>query len=310
MSQDMRAAFPDTILEVGQEDERLVVLVGDIGHFALQPFAEACPGRFYNIGILEPTIVSMAAGLASRGLYPVAHTIAPFLIERSFEQIKLDFCYQGLGGTLMSVGSAFEYSTLGATHHCYDDFALVGSLPDTEIIYPASPDEMNLLFRQTYANGKLTYIRMTRQPHGVLIDKSDICFGKGIRIKTGKDITLVATGPQLKNVMEASTLLQNSNIDAEVLYYPTLKPFDEVLVIKSVQKTKNVLTVEEHARLGGLEEKVMRATCNIDNVHYGQGICLPERFLRHYGTYQEHCEALGFSPNNISKRARNCIGRT
>ena len=128
MSDVLRETFARTMLEVGQEDDKLVVLVGDIGHFALQPFARACPGRYYNVGILEPTIVSMSAGLAHAGLYPVAHTIAPFLIERSFEQIKLDFCYQGFGGTLITVGSAFDYSTLGCSHHCYDDFALIGSL--------------------------------------------------------------------------------------------------------------------------------------------------------------------------------------
>ena len=90
----MRSTFADTVLEVGRIDPKLVVLVGDISHFALQPFAEICPDRFYNVGICEPTIVSMAAGLSHTGYHPVVHTIAPFMIERSFEQIKLDFCYQ------------------------------------------------------------------------------------------------------------------------------------------------------------------------------------------------------------------------
>ena len=144
MSQAMKDAFSNTMLEVRLQDDRLVMLVGDISHFALRPFAKSCPGRFYNVGILEPTIVSMAAGLANVGLLPVAHTIAPFLIERSFEQIKLDFCYQDLGGTLISVGSAFDYTTLGCTHHCYTDMALIGALPGTEIVYPATPRELNL----------------------------------------------------------------------------------------------------------------------------------------------------------------------
>ena len=94
----MRKTFYDTMLEVGQSDPKLVVLVSDIGHFGLQPFAKVCSGRYYNIGICEQTIISIAAGLAHAGLYPVAHTIAPFFVERSFEQIKLDFGYQELGG--------------------------------------------------------------------------------------------------------------------------------------------------------------------------------------------------------------------
>ncbi|MFQ5737780.1 MAG: hypothetical protein ACE5JX_02125, partial [Acidobacteriota bacterium] len=98
----IRRQFADTMLAVGREDSNLVVLVGDISHFILQPFAQTCPGRYYNVGICEPTIVSMAAGLAKVGYTPVVHTIAPFLIERSFEQIKLDFCYQQLGGNLVT----------------------------------------------------------------------------------------------------------------------------------------------------------------------------------------------------------------
>ena len=109
----MRNTFADTMLEVGRFDPKLVVLVGDISHFALQPFAESCPGRFYNVGICEPTIVSMAAGLSHTGYHPVVHTIAPFLIERSFEQIKLDVDQQKANVKL--VGFA-DYPTLGPTH--------------------------------------------------------------------------------------------------------------------------------------------------------------------------------------------------
>lgn len=94
MSKKIRQQFADTMLEVGQNDPNLVVLLGDISHFIMQPFAKACPGRFYNIGICEPTIVSMAAGLAKVGFYPVVHTIAPFILERSFEQQKILICHK------------------------------------------------------------------------------------------------------------------------------------------------------------------------------------------------------------------------
>ena len=142
----LRSAFADTMLEVGVSDPELVVLVGDISHFILQPFAEACRGRYYNVGICEQTIVSMASGLAHTGFKPVVHTISPFIIERAFEQIKLDFCYQELGGNLITVGSAFDYTTLGCSHYCYDDFALIKSLPKSQIVYPAMPNEFKKLF--------------------------------------------------------------------------------------------------------------------------------------------------------------------
>src|SRR3989338_7123572 len=112
---ELRQEFADTLLEVGKADEDLVVLVGDISHFKLVPFAKECPGRYYNIGICEPTMVNMAAGLSLLGFHPVVHTIAPFIVERSYEQIKLDFGYQKLVLNIMTVGSAFDYSTLGCT---------------------------------------------------------------------------------------------------------------------------------------------------------------------------------------------------
>src|SRR3990170_6447665 len=155
MTKTIRQEFADTMLEVGQKDPNLLVLIGDISHFILQPFAKACPGRFYNIGICENTIVNMAAGLSKVGFYPVVHTISPFIIERSFEQIKDDFGYQRVGVNIVTVGSAFDYGGLGCTHHCYGDFAMLKTIEGTEIIYPGSPLEFNLLFKQTYKNGKI-----------------------------------------------------------------------------------------------------------------------------------------------------------
>ena len=140
IQKSIRQQFADTMLAVGKKDTRLAVLVGDISHFLLKPFAAACPGRYYNIGICEPAMMSMAAGLAKAGLRPVVHTIAPFLVERSFEQMKLDFCYQGLGGSVVTLGSAFDYSNLGCSHHCYGDFALMKTLPGSQIVYPGSAE--------------------------------------------------------------------------------------------------------------------------------------------------------------------------
>jgi transketolase len=294
----MRNTFADTMLEVGKEDENLVVLVADISHFALQPFAKACPGRFFNIGILEPTVVNLSAGLAIAGLNPVIHTITPFLIERSFEQIKLDFCYQELGGTLVSVGSAFDYSGLGCSHHCYDDIALIKSLPRSEVVYPAMPNEFRLLFKQTYKNGRLTYFRLPGQQHGVKIPDEKIVFGKGILVREGLDITIVAAGPQLKTAMEAVPLLASKGINAEILYYPTIKPFDEELLVRSIAKTKKVLVLEEHSRYGGLGDEVLRAGCNVGGVKFSF-ISIPDKFQRGYGHYAEHLQALGFTPENI-----------
>lgn len=300
----MRNTFTETMLEVGLEDPNLVVLVGDISHFALQPFAKACPGRYYNIGICEQTILSMAAGLAHNGFYPVVHTIAPFIIERGFEQIKLDFCYQELGGTLISVGSAFDYSGLGVSHYCYNDIALIKTLPRTQIIYPAMPNEFNILFKETMKNDKLKYFRLPSEKHECLISDDKIKFGKAVLIKEGTDITIVTTGPQLKNAMQSISLLNSIGIDAEIIYLHTIKPFDYDLVRDSILKTKKYLIIEEHSEFGGISEDVNRVALGIENVKSAY-INIPNTFNHGYGSYDEHCAAMGFTPENIFKQVEN-----
>ena len=139
----------------------------------------------------------MSAGLYHTGFYPVVHTIAPFIVERSLEQIKLDFCYQERGGNLITVGSAFDYSTLGCSHFCYNDIGIIKALPRTQVIYPASPREFTELFDQTYNNDLLTYFRLPDNQHNVDLSQYEIVLGKAITTNQGDDLTLVVTGPQL-----------------------------------------------------------------------------------------------------------------
>lgn len=286
------------MLEVGQEDPDLVVLVGDISHFILQPFAKACLGRYYNVGICEPTIISMAAGLAKMGFHPVVHTIAPFIVERSFEQIKLDFCYQQLGGNVVTVGSAFDYSNLGCTHHCYDDFALFKTLPGAQIVYPASPIEFDMIFRQVYRNGALTLFRLPGENHGQDFSAKNIRLGKGIKVADGSNLTIIATGPQLGNALAAKDALGDMGWDTEVLYIHTIRPLDTDLIRTSVSKTRRVLVVEEHMQSGGLGDDVLRATRDIQNMEYAS-LAIPDAFVTGYGLYQDHCDRLGLNRDGI-----------
>jgi transketolase len=302
----MRKVFTDHMLTVGKEDPNLVVLVGDISHFALQGFANECPGRFYNVGILEPTMVGMAAGLARTGLNTVAHTIAPFLIERSFEQIKLDFCYQGIGGTLISVGSAFDYSKLGCSHHTYNDMGMIKSLPNTQVIYPASPIEFTKLFNETYRNNQLTYFRLPTAEHGITFDSSQIKLGKGMRVLEGSDVTLVGAGPHLKTVMQAAEKLKHDKVSAEVLYFPCLKPFDESLLRESAAKTKHVLVVEEHSSRGGFFEETLSAL-RLERGPIADTISIPLEFQRGYGKYDEHLNKLGLTAENVAFKAKSLL---
>lgn len=303
----VRQQFADTMLEVGKVDPKLIVLVGDISHSILQPYAQACPGRYYNVGICEPTIMSMAAGLARTGFYPVVHTIAPFLIERSFEQMKLDFCYQQLGGNIVTIGGAFDYSNLGCTHHCYGDFALMKTLPGTEIIYPATPREFDVLFRQVYRDGVLKLFRIPAHSHEHEFELSELHFGKGIKVVSGENLTLIATGPQLKNALEAKSLLQSLGWNSEIIYIHTIRPLDQELILESVKKTRRVLVIEEHSEVGGLGDDVLRLVQNISNTHFAS-LAIPSKFITEYGTYEELCANIGLNVKGIVEKVRQVFG--
>lgn len=307
-TKSVRQQFADTMLHVGQEDSNLAVLIGDISHFILQPFAEACPGRFYNVGICEPTMVSMAAGLSKLGFHPVVHTIAPFIVERSFEQIKLDFCYHSLSGNLVTLGSVFDYSNLGCTHHCYGDFALLKTLPGAEIAYPSSALEFDELFRQSYRNSSLTLFRIPAHQHGLEFEPKSICFGEGMKLCDGDDLTIVVTGPQLGNALAAKDALSGENWSIEILYIHTIRPLDSELIQNSVSKTGRVLVVEEHMQNGGLNEDVLRIANDIGSVEFAN-LCIPNTFVRGYGSYNDHCSSLGLTSSGIQSIIRKSFNK-
>ena len=300
----MKAAFPQAIENIGRKNDNVVVVVGDIGHFALQGFAKQNPGRYFNLGILEPTLISTCAGLAKEGFIPIGHTIAPFIAERSLEQIKLDFCYQSLPGNLITVGSAFDYTSLGCTHHCYTDLGLLASYPNTEVCYPASPKELISLVEQRYDSPKLSYYRIARNPHKIEFDSVE--FGKSILVREGKDITLTATGPQLNNIIKASNFLAEDGIECEVIYTHTIKPYDSLSLINSAKKTGRVFAVEEHVSKGSLISNVLETCCSLDNVRIAYH-CIPDIFIRKYGTYDEILKYLNFTPDTYIKKIKELL---
>jgi transketolase len=295
------------MLEVGLKDSRLVVMVGDISHGILQSYAKACPGRYYNIGICEPTIVNMAAGLNKIGLIPVVHTIAPFITERAYEQIKLDFGYQNLSLNLISVGGAFDYSQLGCSHHCYTDVSLLSHLKRATVVLPGSPVEFNKLFNDIYTNGRINYFRLPETPHGVEFSAEEVHFGHGIRVRSGSDVTIAVIGTQLQNALKAADLLSGNGIEAEVLYFHTIKPFDAGLVRASVEKTRRFLTVEELSAHDGIFNLCLRACLGLDGIAAAQ-IAIDD-FVHGYGDYEELTARIGMSPEGIAK-AVNRLGRS
>ena len=301
----LRQEFSDLMSEIGKKNKKLVVMVGDISHGLLKSFAKKFSDRYYNIGICEPSMVNLAAGMSKLSLIPVVHTIAPFLVERSYEQIKLDFGYQKLGINLVSVGSSFDYSQLGCSHHTYTDVSLINHINNSIIIIPGSAIELNVLFKRVYKKKSINYFRLTEFSHGVRFAKSQIKFGKGITVKKGKDLTICVIGSLLKNVMEANKTLEKLGISAEILYFHTFKPFDKDLIRKSVEKTKKLLTVENLSATDGLYSKCLDSCVNSPKFTVRQ-IAIRD-FVLGYGTYDELCSKAKIGTLDIIKESKKLI---
>lgn len=291
----MRKQFVKTVESLLTADSRLVVLLGDISVFGFRNAFQLHPKRIYNIGICEQAMTSMAAGLAKTGLIPVLHSIAPFVVERCFEQIKVDFCYQKLPGNIVSVGASYDYAALGCTHHCPGDVAVLRALPGMEIVVPGTPAEFDRLFRAAYADPHPTYFRLSERSNP---QSFEVEFGRAKVLKQGKQATVIAVGSTLPPVLAAV-----QDLDVTVLYYTTVAPFDGNTLRQNCESRK-VALIEPYYQ-GGL----------VADIHAALGLApltidaigVPHHFLTNYGTVEQHDEAIGLTPTSIRERVKKLI---
>jgi len=278
----MRKQFRDTIIDLSTYDDKIVMVLGDVSVYLFNDFKEKYPDRFYNMGICENTLISVAAGLSSQGFFPFVHTIAPFVTERSFEQIKLDMCYNQFGANIVSCGASFDYAWDGATHHSYTDLAILRMLPHIEVIQPGSRKEVDILIRSQYNNGKTTYFRLSDHPHDIDVP---VEFGKGVVLRdSGSDVTVMTAGPILGNVMEACR-----DLDVNLVYFHTIKPIDKEIISRF--KSSEILVIHDAF---GLYE----AICEVPNLsvsYHG----MPDEFCTWYGTIHDVRKKIGLDTESI-----------
>lgn len=281
----MRKQFKDTVTDISINDDKVIVVVGDISGYLFKDYEIAFPQRFFNMGICENTLISVTAGLSAQGFFPFVHTIAPFLTERSYEQIKLDMCYNQFGGNIVTCGASFDYAWDGATHHCYTDLAIFRMLPGMEVIQPGSKKETDLLIRSQYNNGKPTYFRLSDRSHTFDLP---VEFGKGSILKDVKSqFTIVTAGPIAENVMQGC-----ADLNVNILYFHTIKPIDKAL-LQQFSHTK-IMVVHDAF---GLHEAV-------NEIPYlqTQYIGLPDEYCVWYGTVEDIRAKIGLDANAIRER--------
>ena len=293
---NMREQFVATTKELIEKDSRVALLLGGISVASFKENLEKYPNRVFNAGISEQAIVSAAAGMAVTGMIPIVHTIAPFLVERAYEQLKLDFGYQKLGGNFITTGASLDYSSFGATHQCPADIGVLKQIPGMQIVVPGTADEFDVLFRTTYDNGSPTYIRTSRDVNS---ESRDISFGKANVIKKRTTATIIAVGPILDMVLSAV-----GDLDVTVLYYTTLAPFDQKTLIDNCNSNNIIICTPFY--VDALLEDVITAMPN-------RKLCIreigmPKEFIRHYGYTREHYVAMGLTSERINTEVKEVIG--
>ena len=250
-----RESYGNALAELGAQYKDLVVLDADLaGATKTGVFKKAFPDRHIDCGIAEGNMMTVAAGLAAAGKVPFASTFAMFAAGRAFEQVRNSIGYPHLNVKIGATHAGISVGEDGASHQCNEDIALMRTIPGMTVINPADDVEAKAAVKAAIEHEGPVYLRFGRLAVPVINDPASYLFeiGKGITMREGKDVTIIATGLEVSESLEAAKLLEADGISAEVINIHTIKPLDTELVVAAAKKTGKVVTVEEHSIIGGL----------------------------------------------------------
>ncbi len=254
-----RDAYGKALVELAEQFPKMIVLDADlVGATKTAAFQKQYPERHFDCGIAEANMACVAAGLATEGFIPVVSSFAIFASGRMYEQIRNSIGYPNLNVKIVATHGGISVGEDGATHQCNEDLALMRAIPNLKVICPSDAVETKAALKAALLYQGPVYIRLGRSDLPVINDNDDYKFtlDKGIKLKDGKSVTIVATGLCVAEALKASHLLLNDNIDAEIINIHTIKPIDSEILIQSARKTGRVVVVEEHSIIGGLGEAV------------------------------------------------------
>lgn len=253
----MRNAFFNAVFSLAREDERIVLMTGDLGYRIVEGFMAERPKQFLNAGIAEQNMISMATGMALEGKIVFAYSIANFPTLRCLEQVRNDVCYHGARVAIFCSGGGFTYGSMGVTHHVTEDLAVTRAMPGLTVIAPGDPIEAGCVPAAIVAHDGPFYVRLGKagEPN-IHAGPIDFRLGKAITVRAGDDVSLIATGSMLLVATRAADRLKACGINARVLSMHTVKPLDLESVEAAAAETKAILTLEEHSIIGGLGSAV------------------------------------------------------
>ena len=253
----MRTAFFRALLQAAERDERIHLVVGDLGFGVVETFCERFPNRYLNAGVAEQNMTGIAAGMALSGKIVFTYSIANFPTLRCLEQVRNDVCYHRANVKIVAVGGGFAYGALGMTHHAVEDLAILRALPEMTVVAPGDPIEASAATQAIACRPGPCYLRLGRAGEPV-VHAAPIRFeiGKAIRLREGHDVTIISIGGMLATAMEVANALMVRGFEARVLSMHTLKPLDTEAIMAARRETRAVVTLEEHSVIGGLGSAV------------------------------------------------------
>ena len=305
----LRDVFGLTLAELGSRNPNVVALDADLsGATRSVHFAKAHPDRFFNVGIAEANMVSIAAGLSTCGKIPYACTFTFLITLRALDQIRSQICYPNLNVKLVGTNAGLSGFADGATHQEVADLAIMRAMPGVTVVVPSDEVTMRHAVMQSADHVGPLYLRVPRVPAPVVHDpNAPFEFGKGIRIREGADVTIVAMGMMLHVAIAAAETLAANGVRAEIIEIHTLKPIDAPLLAASLSKTGAAVVVEEHTRFGGLFSAVAEVAAETKPVPI-EHVAIEDRFGES-GEYDEILAACGLTAEHVAERAKAAVGR-
>ena len=306
----IRDVYGDTLAQLGRENPDIVALAADVGSSSKSiVFGREFPKRYFNVGVAEANMVAMAAGLATAGKIPFANTFAAFMVLRAADPVRSLIAYTGLNVKLAGTYAGLSDSYDGASHHAIADIAFMRALPNMTVVSVSDPVEAELATRAVAEFKGPVYLRLSRAEVPVVLDKATYKFeiGKGVTLREGNDLTIVATGYMLVKALEAAEILADKGIRARVVNIHTIKPIDRELLIACARKTGAIVTAEEHNVYGGLGSavaEVLSQGCPVPMEVVGVNDTFTES-----GDYEKLLAKYGLSAANIVTHAEKVLKR-
>ena len=305
----MRTAFFRALMDLAEADERITLVVGDLGFGAVEPFARRFPDRFVNAGVAEQNMTGLAMGMALSGRVVFTYSIANFPTLRCLEQIRNDICYHRADVKIVAVGGGLAYGSLGMTHHATEDLAIMRALPELLVVAPGDPVEVEQVTRGIAVHAGPCYMRLGRAGEPLVHEPSiALKLGRAIRLREGRDVTLISTGGMLDTTVRVGRRLARDGIDARVVSMHTIKPLDETEVLAAARETGAIATLEEHSVMGGLGSAVAEVLAEA-----GPGLArlvrlgLPTEFVRTVGNQEYLLGNFGLSEDGVLESIRRFV---